>query len=120
MTAFPGLKDDKTLEWLSTLAGQHRRRTHQHHSDGILSVGRGASGEETVPTLRAGDIRTLDRGRVLILHGNLRPILGRTVDVEERPDWPQLQADVAVIRSGRAAITPDGYPLTLPDGGDLR
>jgi hypothetical protein len=120
LTAFPGLKDDKTLEWLSTLSGQHRRRTHQHHSDGLFSVGRGASGEETVPTLRAGDIRTLDRGRVLILHGNLRPILGRTVDVEERPDWPQLQADVAVIRAGRAAITPDGNPLMLPGAGDLR
>ncbi|SEF36885.1 TraM recognition site of TraD and TraG [Amycolatopsis pretoriensis] len=120
LTAFPGLKDDETLEWLSTLSGHHRRRTHQHHSDGLFSVGRGASGEETVPTLRAGDIRTLDRGRVLILHGNLRPILGRTVDVEQRPDWPQLQVDVAAIRSGRAAITPDGYPLLLPDGGDLR
>ncbi|MGW5746386.1 type IV secretory system conjugative DNA transfer family protein [Amycolatopsis sp. NPDC003861] len=120
LTAFPGLKDDKTLEWLSTLSGQHRRRTHQHHSDGLFSVGRGASGEETVPTLRAGDIRTLDRGRVLILHGNLRPILGRTVDVEQRPDWPQLQADVATIRSGNAAITSEGYPLALPGGGDLR
>ncbi|MBE1493175.1 type IV secretory pathway TraG/TraD family ATPase VirD4 [Amycolatopsis lexingtonensis] len=120
LTAFPGLKDDKTLEWLSTLSGQHRRRTHQHHSDGLFSVGRGASGEETVPTLRAGDIRTLDRGRVLILHGNLRPILGRTVDVEHRPDWPQLQADVAAIRSGNAAIAPDGLPLVLPGVGDLR
>ncbi len=120
LTAFPGLKDDKTLEWLSTLAGQHRRRTYQQHSDGLFSAGRGATGEETVPTLRAGDIRTLDRGRVLILHGNLRPILGRTVDVEQRPDWPQLQADIAAVRSGRAAITPDGYPLLLPGGGDLR
>jgi hypothetical protein len=120
LTVFPGLKDDKTLEWLSTLSGQHRRRTHQHHSDGLFSAGRGASGEETVPTLRPGDIRTLDRGRVLILHGNLRPILGRTVDVEQRPDWTQLQADVAAIRSGQAAIAADGYPLALPGAGDLR
>ncbi|WP_370964958.1 type IV secretory system conjugative DNA transfer family protein [Amycolatopsis sp. cg9] len=120
LTVFPGLKDDKTLEWLSTLSGQHRRRTHQHHSDGIFSAGRGASGEETVPTLRAGDIRTLDRGRVLILHSNLRPILGRTLDVEQRPDWPQLQGDVAAIRCGQAAITPDGYPLPLPDVGVRR
>ncbi|QKV74221.1 type IV secretory system conjugative DNA transfer family protein [Amycolatopsis sp. Hca4] len=109
LTAFPGLKDDKTLEWLSTLSGHHRRRTHQHHSDGIFSPGRGASGEETVPTLRAGDIRTLDRDRVLIMHGNLRPILGRTVDVGQRPDWPQLQVDVATIRRGDAPVGADGY-----------
>ncbi|MFF1614055.1 type IV secretory system conjugative DNA transfer family protein [Amycolatopsis sp. NPDC058278] len=114
LTAFPGLKDDKTLEWLSTLSGHHRRRTHQHHSDGIFSPGRGASGEETVPTLRAGDIRTLDRDRVLILHGNLRPILGRTVDVGQRPDWPQLQADVATIRRGDAPVGADGYLRPLP------
>lgn len=114
LTAFPGLKDDKTLEWLSTLSGHHRRRTHQHHSDGVFSPGRGASGEETVPTLRAGDIRTLDRDRVLILHGNLRPILGRTVDVGQRPDWPQLQADVATIRRGDAPVGADGYHRPLP------
>ncbi|WP_410626184.1 type IV secretory system conjugative DNA transfer family protein [Amycolatopsis sp. cmx-8-4] len=120
LSVFPGLKDDKTLEWLSTLAGQHRRRTHQQHSDGVFSAGRSASGEETVPTFRAGDIRTLDRGRVLILHGNLRPILGRTVDVEQRPDWAQIDADVTTIRSGRAAITADGYPLALPGDGDPR
>jgi hypothetical protein len=80
----------------------------------MFSVGRGASGEETVPTLRAGDIRTLDRGRVLILHGNLRPILGRTVDVEQRPDWPQLHADVAAIRRGDTPVGTDGYLRPLP------
>ena len=114
LTVFPGLKDDKTLDWLSTLAGQHRRRTHQHHTDGILGPGRSAIGTETVPTYRAGDIRTLDRGRVLILHGNLLPILGRTVDIEHRPDWPQLRADVATIRSGSLAITTDGYAYPTP------
>ncbi|MFJ1768028.1 type IV secretory system conjugative DNA transfer family protein [Amycolatopsis sp. NPDC088138] len=120
LSVFPGLKDDKTLEWLSTLAGQHRRRTYQQHADGMFTAGRSAIGAETVPTYRAGDIRTLDRGRVLILHGNLRPILGRTVDVEQRPDWPQIDADVTTIRSGRAAITTEGYPLALPGDGDPR
>src|SRR5207248_8416638 len=95
LTIFPGLKDDKTLEWLSTIAGPHRRRTHQHHSEGIFGPGRSSTGEETVPTYRPGDIRTLDTGRVLILHANLRPILGRTVHVEQRPHWPQTQAAVA-------------------------
>ncbi|KAA9163962.1 type IV secretory system conjugative DNA transfer family protein [Amycolatopsis acidicola] len=117
LTVFPGLKDDKTLEWLSTLCGQHRRRTYQHHSDGILGPGRSAVGTETVPTYRPGDIRTLDRGRVLILHGNLLPILGRTVDVEKRDDWHQLRADVAAIRRGDVAITPDGFSQVRRQGG---
>jgi type IV secretory pathway TraG/TraD family ATPase VirD4 len=109
VTIFPGLKDDKTLEWLSTLSGQHRRRTYQHHGDGMLSPGRSNVGTETVPTYRPGDIRTLDKGRVLILHSNLLPILGRTIDVEQRPDWPQLRADVTAIRSGNVAVTDQGY-----------
>jgi type IV secretory pathway TraG/TraD family ATPase VirD4 len=102
LSVFPGLKDDKTLEWLSTISAQHRRRTYQHQSDGLLAAGRGSVGTESVPTYRPGDIRTLDRGRVLILHGNLKPILGRTVDVSKRPDWPQLEADVAAVRAGTA------------------
>ncbi|MEW2507637.1 TraM recognition domain-containing protein [Amycolatopsis sp. NPDC047767] len=102
LSVFPGLKDDKTLEWLSTIAAEHRRHTYQHHSDGLFASGRGSVGFETVPTYRPGDIRTLERGRVLILHGNLKPILGRTVDVSERDDWAQLGADVAAIRAGRA------------------
>ncbi|MEU6643102.1 TraM recognition domain-containing protein [Saccharomonospora sp. NPDC046836] len=109
LTIFPGLKDDKTLEWVSTLSGQHRRRTYQHHSDGFLGAGRAAIGTETVPTYRPGDIRTLARGRVLILHANLLPILGRTIDVEQRPDWPQLRADITAIRNGQASVDADGY-----------
>lgn len=102
LSVFPGIKDDQTLEWLSTISGQHRRRTYQHHADGLLSSGRGSIGSEDTPTYRPGDIRTLDRNRVLILHGNLKPILGRTVDITQRPDWPQIEADVAAIRAGNA------------------
>ncbi|GAA3561183.1 hypothetical protein GCM10022222_51180 [Amycolatopsis ultiminotia] len=102
LSVFPGIKDDHTLEWLSTISGQHRRRTYQHHADGLLSGGRGSIGSEDVPTYRPGDLRTLDRGRVLILHGNLKPVLGRTIDVTERPDWAQLDADVTAIRNGTA------------------
>lgn len=102
LSIFPGIKDDQTLEWLSTISGQHRRRTYQHHSDGLLNAGRGSIGSEDTPTYRPGDIRTLDRDRVLILHGNLKPILGRTIDITQRPDWPQIEADVAAIRAGTA------------------
>jgi hypothetical protein len=67
---------------------------------------------QTVSTYRPGDIRTLDKGRVLILHSNLLPILVRTVDVEQCPDWPQLRADVAAIRGGTLSITDQGYSQT--------
>lgn len=109
LTVFDSIKDEQTLEWLSTLAGHHRRKTYQQHSDGMLGAGRTAIGLETVPTYRPGDIRTLDKGRVLIIHANLRPILGRTVDVSRRTDWDQLRADVDTIRSGTAPITAEGY-----------
>lgn len=104
LTVFPGIKDDETLRWLSTLAGHHRRRTIQQHNESLFAAGRSAIGTETIPTYRPGDIRTLPDDRVLIIHGNLRPILGRTVDVEARPDWPQLKADVQAIRAGSARL----------------
>ncbi|WP_432854969.1 type IV secretory system conjugative DNA transfer family protein [Amycolatopsis sp. CA-161197] len=103
LSIFPGLKDDRTLEWLSTISADHRRPTYQHHSDGLLGAGRGSVGFETVPTYRPGDIRTLARRRVLILHSNLKPVLGRAIDVTKRRDWPQLEADVSAIRGGRGA-----------------
>ncbi|WP_410585502.1 type IV secretory system conjugative DNA transfer family protein [Amycolatopsis sp. lyj-108] len=109
LTVFDSIKDDKTLEWLSTLAGHHRRKTYQQHSDGWFGAGRTATGAEDALTYRPGAIRTLDKGRVLIIHANLRPILGRTVDVSRRQDWDQLNADVDAIRSGNAQITTDGY-----------
>ncbi|WP_084144968.1 type IV secretory system conjugative DNA transfer family protein [Amycolatopsis jejuensis] len=107
LSIFPGIKDDHTLEWLSTISGQHRRRTYQHHADGLLSTGRGSIGSEDTPTYRPGDIRTLDRNRVLLLHGNLKPILARTIDITHRPDWPCLDADVTTIRTGNAQAALD-------------
>jgi hypothetical protein len=59
---------------------------YQQHSDGMLSPGRTAVGTETVPTYRPGAIRTVPRGRVLVIHRNLPPILARAVDVTKRPD----------------------------------
>ncbi|WP_020502324.1 type IV secretory system conjugative DNA transfer family protein [Sciscionella marina] len=109
LSIFPGLKDDQTLDWLSTLAGQHRRRTYQHYSDGMLTPGRGSTGIETVPTYRAGDIRTLERGRVLILHANLRPILAHARDITTRGDWAQLDADTRTLRNGPIRVDHRGY-----------
>lgn len=56
-------------------------------------------GTETTPTYRPGDIRTLDRGKVLVIHRSLRLIRASAVDVSKRPDWKQLCADSAAIRA---------------------
>lgn len=62
-----------------------------------------------MPTYRPGEIRTVQRGQILVLHRSLRPIRATTVDVAERPDWPQLCRDVEAVRTGTARVTKDGY-----------
>jgi type IV secretory pathway TraG/TraD family ATPase VirD4 len=114
LTVWGGLKDQRALEWVSLLTGHHDRLRYQQHSDGILSPGRTAVGTETVPTYRPGAIRTVPRGRVLVIHRNLPPILARAVDVTKRPDWATLRADIQIVRAGSAPINPTGYALTAP------
>lgn len=63
-----------------------------------------------MPTYRPGEIRTVRRGQVLVLHRSLRPIRATTVDVADRPDYPQLRHDVDDVRTGTALVTTDGYP----------
>jgi len=104
-----GLKDKRALDWASTLAGHHDRSRHQSHTDGLLLPGRTSIGSETVPTYRPGDVRTVRRGHVLVLHRSLRPIRATTIDVTDRPDWPQLRRDVDDVRHGTARVTDDGY-----------
>lgn len=109
LSLWGGLKDKRALDWASTLAGHHDRVRHQAHTDGLLLPGRTSIGSETVPTYRPGEIRTVRRGRVLVLHRYLRPIHATTVDVTDRPDWPQLRRDVDDVRNGTARVTEDGY-----------
>jgi hypothetical protein len=94
---------------VSLLTGHHERRRYQHQSDGMLGPGRTAIGTETAPTFRPGEVRTVSRGRVLVIHRHLRPILARTVDVKRRPDWPTLRADVQTVRDGVAPVDGTGY-----------
>ena len=115
LTVWGGLKDQRALEWVSLLAGHHDRLRYQQHSDGILTPGRTAVGTETVPTYRPGAVRTVHRGRVLVIHRNLSPILARTVDVNKRPDWAAIRADITTVRAGSAPINAAGYALT-PSG----
>lgn len=114
LSVWGGLKDQRALEWASLLAGHHDRLRYQQHSDGILTPGRTAVGTETVPTYRPGAIRTVGRGRVLVIHRALPPILARTIDVAQRPDWASIRADIQTIRAGSAPIGPTGYPLAPP------
>lgn len=111
MTFFGGTKDTRTLEWVSTLVGAHDQPRWQQHADGIMAPGRSSVGTETVPTYRPGAVRTLQRGRVLVVHRNLRPILARVVDVAARPDWPQLREDVKAVRRGEVAVDSDGFAV---------
>lgn len=119
LTLFGGLKDAKTLEWASTIAGQHERRRYQHYADGLFAPGRSAIGTETVPTYRPGAIRTLRRGRVLLIHRDLPPILARTTDVTRRPDWKSIRADIDTIRTGQIPVSATGYALTTGPGHPL-
>lgn len=111
LSIFGGLKDHRTLEWASTISGQHDRRRYQHYSDGLFAPGRSAIGTETVPTYRPGGIRTLPVGRALVIHRNLLPILARTADITTRADWRQLRRDVDLVRAGQAPIDANGYPV---------
>ncbi|MEY8042349.1 type IV secretory system conjugative DNA transfer family protein [Saccharopolyspora cebuensis] len=109
LTLWGGIKDPKTLEWISTIADHHERLRYQKQSDGLFGIGRTSVGSESVPTYRPGAVRSIDRGRVLVFHRHLKPILARTVDVTQRRDWKQLKADVDAVRNGEAAVSPDGY-----------
>lgn len=111
LSVWGGLKDQRTLEWVSLLAGHHDRRRWQVHHDGTLSPGRTAMATETVPTFRPGAVRGIRRGRVLVIHRHLNPILARTRDVTKRPDWTTIRADLTAVRTGQVAVSATGYPL---------
>lgn len=116
MSVWGALKDPRALDWISTLAGHHDRPRWQQHNDAVLSAGRSSVGTETVPTYRPGDVRGLPRGRVLVIHRHLPPIRAHAVDITERADWQQLQADVDAVRTGTADI--DATGRALPDDRD--
>jgi hypothetical protein len=80
----------------------------QNHTDGMMAPGRTSIGSETVPTYRPGQVRTLRTGSVLLIHRALRPISATTIDVSQRPDWPQLRRDIQTIRSGGLFVGIDG------------
>jgi type IV secretory pathway TraG/TraD family ATPase VirD4 len=113
LSVWGGIKDPRTLEWISTISGHHERRRYQIQSTGVFSPGRTAVGTETVPTYRPGDVRRIRRGRVLVIHRHLDPVLARTVDVKARNDWPQIREHVKAVRDDQVSVGPDGFALAV-------
>ncbi|GAA2678800.1 MULTISPECIES: type IV secretory system conjugative DNA transfer family protein [Actinosynnema] len=121
LSVWGGIKDRTTLEWVSLLTGHHDRRRVQQQNDGLFGHVRTSVGVETVPTYRPGDVRRVRRGRVLVIHRHLDPILARTLDVRGRPDWKQIREHVRAVRDGHVPIGTDGLavapPVTRPNLG---
>ncbi|MCP2242506.1 type IV secretory system conjugative DNA transfer family protein [Lentzea aerocolonigenes] len=111
LSVWGGIKDRTTLEWVSLLTGHHDRRRYQQQSDGLLGHARTSVGLETVPTYRPGDVRRVRRGRVLVIHRHLAPILARTVDVRKRPDWKMICSHVQAVRDGQVELGSDGLAV---------
>lgn len=113
LSVWGAIKDRTTLEWVSLLTAHHDRRRLQHQNDGLFSQGRTSTGLETVPTYRPGDVRRIRRGRVLVIHRHLDPVLARTLDVRDRPDWKLIREHVQAVRDGQVPISPDGFALPV-------
>ncbi|OLR92586.1 type IV secretory system conjugative DNA transfer family protein [Actinokineospora bangkokensis] len=116
LSVWGGIKDPTTLEWVSTLTGHHERIRRQEQSAGMLGTSHTSYGTETVPTYRPGDVRGIRRGRVLVLHRHLDPILARTRDVSQRPDWKTIRDHVHAVRNGEVPLDAHGtaHPLDHP------
>lgn len=111
MAVWGGLKDGATLQWLSSIIGEHDRDRVQTPT-GLFGASRGGSrSRETVPTYRPSAVRTLDRGATILVFRHLRAILGKTVDAYDRRDGKMLKADAEAVRGGRPPIDQSGYPL---------
>lgn len=114
LSVWGGIKDRTTLEWVSLLTGHHDRRRVQQQKDGLFGRARTSVGVETVPTYRPGDVRRVRRGRVLVIHRHLDPILAYTLDVRRRPDWKLIREHVRAVRDGQVPIGPDGLAEAPP------
>lgn len=114
LTAWGGIKDDRTLHWLSELCGTYDRTRTQSHSEGTFAPHRHSYSSETAPVLRPGQIRELPAGKVLVLHRGMRCFLADTVDVTDRPDYAEVAADVDIIRAGTAVPIDTHGHSTIP------
>lgn len=112
LSVWGGIKDDRTLQWVSELCATHERQRRQVQLDGLFTRERHSIGTETSPVMRVGDIRKLGRGKVLVLHRGLPCFVADVVDVSRRPDSDEITRDVEIIREQRAIPIDDrGYRI---------
>jgi type IV secretory pathway TraG/TraD family ATPase VirD4 len=112
LVAFGGIKDEKTLEWLAKLCGDHDVTRKSRSSGGLFSgSGQTTTSLQRLPKYQAATIREIPRDRALIIFRHMAPILARTTDVSERPDAKALLADRATLREAEPIVDASGYPL---------
>ncbi len=112
LVAFGGIKDEKTLEWLAKLCGDHDATRKSRSSGGLFSgSGQTTTSLQRLPKYQAATIREIPRDRALIIFRHMAPILARTTDVSERPDAKALLADRAALREADPIVDTSGYPL---------
>ncbi len=112
LVAFGGIKDEKTLEWLAKLCGDHDVTRKSRSSGGLFSgSGQTTTSLQRLPKYQAATIRETPRDRALIIFRHMAPILARTTDVSERPDAKALLADRAALREAEPIVDASGYPL---------
>jgi len=112
LVAFGGIKDEKTLEWLAKLCGDHDVTRKSRSSGGLFSgSGQTTTSLQRLPKYQAATIREIPRDRALIIFRHMAPILARTTDVSERLDATALLADRAALREAEPIVDASGYPL---------
>lgn len=76
------------------LSGHHERLRYQQYSEGMLAVGLTAVGTKTAPTYRPGTVRTLRRGRLLVIAGRCE---GVPASVNEEVPGAALDAQISAL-----------------------
>lgn len=107
LTIFGGLKNKSTLEWVSLLVGERteERRSVQVGERWSFGGSRQISSIDRA-TMGPGKVRLIPRGRALVIHRYLPPIMVRLEPAWKRKDWKQLQEDAARIRQGKFGTEP--------------
>ncbi len=112
LVIFGGIKDEKTLSWLSKLCGDHDVIRTSRSSGGLFSAtGQTTTSLQRLPKYQPADIREVPRDRALIIFRHMAPILACTTDVSDRSDARELLADRAALRAPQPIVDTTGYPL---------
>jgi len=116
LVVFGGIKDEKTLSWLSKLCGDHDVIRKSRSSGGPFSAsGQTTTSLQRLPKYQPSDIREVPRDRALIIFRHMAPTLACTTDVSDRPDARGLLADRATLRSPQPIVDSAGYRLSHDD-----